>query len=91
MTANDNEWSFQLKLFFCQQYEVGKIILKTKRSFLITPKVNSNSSNIYFQDLCKFIHFLLLDSLNVPLAHLCITDAKELRKRYPQGTTEHCI
>ena len=88
MTANDSEWSFPLKFFFCQQSGVGMIILKTKRSFLITPEVNANSSSKCIQNLCKFIHSL---SLDVPLAYLCINDPRELRKRYPQMTTEHCI
>ena len=89
MTANDSEWSFPLKFFFCQQSGVGMIILKTKRSsFLIIPGVNANSSSKYIQNLCKFIHSL---SLDVPLAYLCINDPRELRKRYPQLTTEHCI
>ena len=45
VTANDNEWSFRLKFFFSQQYGVGMNILKTKRSFLITPEVIANSSS----------------------------------------------
>ena len=84
MTANDSEWSFRLKFFFCKQSSVGMIILKTKRSFLITPEVNANISSTCIQNLCKFIHSL---SLDVPFAYLCINDPRELRKRYPQLTT----
>ena len=67
---------------------VGMIILKTKRSFLIPPEVNANSSRTFIKNLSIFIHSL---SLDVPLAYLCINDPRELRKRNPQLTTEHCI
>ena len=88
MTANDTEWSFWLKFFFCQQSGVVMIILKVISSFLITPEVNANISRRCIQNLCKFIQSLPLD---VPLTYLCINDPRELRKRYPQLTTEHCI
>ena len=44
MTATDSERSFRSKFFFWQQSGVGMIILKTDRSFLITPEFNGNSS-----------------------------------------------
>ena len=64
------------------------VILKTKRSFLITPEVNAIISSRCIQNLCKFIHPV---SLDVPLAYLCINDPRELRKRYPELTTEHYL
>ena len=88
VTANDSEWSLRLKFLFCQKSGVCMIILKTKRLFLITPEVNGNIGSRCIQNLSKFIHSL---SVDVPLAYLCINDPRELRKRYPQLTTEHCI
>ena len=60
-------------------------ILKTKRSFLVTPEAIV-AADVF--KICKFIHSL---SLDVPLACLCINDLRELCKRYPQLTTGHCI
>ena len=88
MTASGHFRSkFVFSSFFCQQYGVGMNILKTKRSFLITPKVIANSSSRCTQNLCKFIHSLSFDVL---LVYLCINDPRELCDRYPQLTTEHC-
>ena len=87
VTANDSKWSFRLKFFSCQQCDVGMNILKTKRSFLITSEAIANNSSRCIQTL-KIIPSL---SLYVPLVCLCISDLRELCKRYPQLITEDCI
>ena len=54
-TTSDNEWQqvttseseWQRVGFFCQQYGVGMNILKTKRSFLITPEVIAHVFKTY--------------------------------------------